>query len=950
MELSPDQLLEQIVEEFTARLRQGERPAIQEYVERHPELREEIDELLSSAAMIEELKASRSSDPPRRDLSELTGLKSIGDYDLVRELGRGGMGVVFEGIHRSLRRQVAIKIVPRHLVENPDYLTRFEREAQAAASLHHTNIVSVFGVGNSEGHCYYVMEYIAGENLSNVIWDISHGRNQFDTEKHSAGQTVALQDKAGDAQERRDNQQTQTATRIAHPATEILHEPVEFTVTATDSSPRPNHGLGSQLRALRDNPVERQRWAARLAMQVADALAYAHQQGILHRDVKPSNLILDSNQRVWVTDFGLVKNLTDQSLTKTGDIVGTIQYMPPEAFEGKYDVRSETYSLGLTLYELVNLQPAFANTSTPELIRQIVSNTHRIKPLGNLPRDLQTIISKSISREPAHRYASAKEFRDDLRAFLEDRPIQARRPGSLEILQKWAKRNPLVAGLASAIALLLIAVAVVSLVSYRQLNVAYQDVLKQKEKTREEFVRAETNLQLTMEAFDTLYANILYGENSSNQTIVDGLQEISGIRTVVTEKDAGLLKSMLAFYERFAKENENSEKLERQTTRALRRVANIYRLLGEVDESIAYYESAIQKLEANLSEDEQPVQQIIDFVRVNNEYALALQQKGLNTQFRKRFEKSQSILENSPELESNQALQLELARTFNLMGTNATMFAAAGSTRSPRDGLWQLALRRDRRNPRMGNPSPRMGNPNPRLGNQNRRRFPGRRKIMDSFEERMSRWNELGFNNKAAEILENLQKKDPKNPEIRLELAKCYTLLASRPDADNRSYLSDSIKILEQLLEEDPDNSDIKYHLALCCVIPNSQATTNGRQLLETADSLISEMKERYPLNLEYQQVGVIVHAKKADNYIHSGDLDDALTELKLTESLLRKLTAETPSANRLAPLYLMLANLNLNLALEFRWDGNRVASENALRRAQRLHPAGRNRSFGDSR
>ena len=924
--LSPDLILEQIVEDFTARLRKGERPAIKEYVDRHPDLKIEIDELLSSAAMIEELKASRGAETTRPDMSELSSIRSIGDYDLIRELGRGGMGVVFEGVHRSLGRRVAIKIVPRHLVENENYLIRFEREAQAAASLHHTNIVSVFGVGNSDGHRYYVMEYIPGENLSEVIWQISHGPSSvagdLPTSPENADQTVQAQTLTDS-----------TAQDVpAHTATLELSDPTEFTITVPHRpvrAPNPRKELAS----LRTDASTRYRWAAKLIMQVADALSYAHQQGILHRDIKPSNLILDADQRVWVTDFGLVKDLTDQSLTKTGDIVGTIQYMAPEAFEGKYDVRSETYSLGLTLYELVCLRPAFANTSTPELIRQIVSDSHKIQPFAkSLPRDLQTIIAKSISRDVSVRYESATDLRDDLRAFLEDRPIQARRPGAIEILQKWAKRNPLVASLTMAIGLLLLTVAIVATTSYRKLRVAYQDVLRQKEKTREEFSRAETNLQLTIEAFDTLYRNILYGENATDKTIVDGLRELSGIKTVVTEKDAGLLKSMLAFYDRFATENENSPKLELETSRALRRVANINRLLGEVDEAIAYYEKAVEKFEKRLNapdhEPEQSVQKIIDYVRVNNEYALALQQKGQYTKFRERFEASQKVLETQvgSASDSDHLIQLELARTFNLMGANATRFAAARSTKKARFPLlWQLGQRLNRQQD---------------SNDKFRRTLPMRRNLRDTFESRMTEWQKLRFNEKAAKILKSIQSKDPENPEIQLELAKCYTLLASKSDRSNKKYLTKSIKILETLLKEDPDDPEIKFHLALSCVIPNSESTKNSFELLDTAEQLITEMTDRYPLILEYQQVAVIVRARKADAYISSGDLDLANSELESAESLLQNVAKETPSTVRLSTPYRMLANLYLNLALEYQLDGNGRAYNDALRQAARLHPA----------
>ena len=176
-----------------------------------------------------------------------------------------------------------------------------------------------------------------------------------------------------------------------------------------------------------------------------------HKQGILHRDIKPSNLLLDSRGTVWVTDFGLAKADDQQNLTHTGDILGTLRYMPPEAFEGKYDARGDVYSLGLTLYELLAFRPAFDQKDRGSLIRQV---THEEPPRlskvrSDVPRDLETIVHKAIDRDPDHRYASADLLAADLQRFLDDEPIQARRLSSVERLNRWRRRNR---GLAVALA------------------------------------------------------------------------------------------------------------------------------------------------------------------------------------------------------------------------------------------------------------------------------------------------------------------------------------------------------------------------------------------------------------------------------------------------------------------------------------------------------------------
>jgi WD40 repeat protein/tetratricopeptide (TPR) repeat protein len=197
---------------------------------------------------------------------------------------------------------------------------------------------------------------------------------------------------------------------------------------------------------------------ARIGAQVADALEYAHKHGIVHRDIKPSNLLLDARGTVWVTDFGLAKVDDQRNLTHTGDILGTLRYMAPEAFEGKTDHRGDVYSLGLTLYELLTLRPAFGEKDRGRLIRQVT--TEEPDRLGKLnpkiPRDLETIVHKAIERDPSHRYATAGELAADLQRFLDDEPIQARRLSQTERLGRWSRRHKAVAGLLATLASVLV--------------------------------------------------------------------------------------------------------------------------------------------------------------------------------------------------------------------------------------------------------------------------------------------------------------------------------------------------------------------------------------------------------------------------------------------------------------------------------------------------------------
>jgi serine/threonine protein kinase len=195
---------------------------------------------------------------------------------------------------------------------------------------------------------------------------------------------------------------------------------------------------------------------ARVGVQVAEALAHATSQGVLHRDIKPSNLLLDRTGNVWVSDFGLAKAETDrENVTHTGDIVGTLRYMAPERFNGQGDLRSDVYSLGLTLYELLVLRPAFDESNRNRLIRQVMHD-EPVRPRKfdrTVPRDPETVVLKAIARHPAQRYQTHAEMAEDLRRFIEDRPIKARRVSETEKFLRWCRRNPLPAWLLAGLVL-----------------------------------------------------------------------------------------------------------------------------------------------------------------------------------------------------------------------------------------------------------------------------------------------------------------------------------------------------------------------------------------------------------------------------------------------------------------------------------------------------------------
>jgi serine/threonine protein kinase/WD40 repeat protein len=492
----------ELAEEFLERYRQGQRPSLKEYIDRHPSLADEIREVFPAMAMMEKIAVADESlagDPTGAvPQAKALPLEQLGDYRILREIGRGGMGVVYEAEQVSLGRHVALKVLPPQAIRDAKQARRFEREAKAAARLHHTNIVPVFGVGEHDGTPYYVMQFIQGLGLDEVLDELKRMRPA------GAGPRPAGPDAPADADG--EGERTRAARRdvsvadIAHslltgwlelrPASD-LETGTGPQATATfdsrppafsDPEPAPSPsgsgrppdpsslsgssaallggGTSADGRGSRGGRPTYWQGVARIGTQVADALEYAHKQGIVHRDIKPSNLLLDTRGTVWVTDFGLAKANDQPNLTHTGDILGTLRYMPPEAFEGKTDHRSDVYSLGLTLYELLAFRPAFGEKDRGRLVRQVT--TEEPPRLGSVnpevPRDLETIVHKAIDREPSQRYPSSGEMAADLQRFLDDEPIQARRQTAVERLRRWARHNPEIAALGGVVAVLLFAV------------------------------------------------------------------------------------------------------------------------------------------------------------------------------------------------------------------------------------------------------------------------------------------------------------------------------------------------------------------------------------------------------------------------------------------------------------------------------------------------------------
>jgi serine/threonine protein kinase/WD40 repeat protein len=453
LDASDVRALDGLLEEYAERLRRGESPSIEEYTARRPDLAEDIRLLFSTMVAVESTVES--------DSDRLVVPERIGDFRIVREAGRGGMGVVYEAVQESLGRRVALKVLPREFVENAKQLERFRREARSAARLHHTNIVPVFGVGEEKGVHYFAMQFIDGQGLDRIIAAARRARGKGPPV--FPGLSGSSVDRVGERRATSGSSSSGTPERRHHRA------------------------------------------VAEVGLQIAEALDSAHSQGVLHRDIKPSNLILDDHGTVWITDFGLAKSDDDSapdpsaSLTRAGDIVGTIAYLAPERLEGKADARSDVYALGLTLYELLTLEPAFHDENRRRLLRKVAEETpvspKRLDP--SIPRDLETIILTAIARDPARRYASGNSMANDLRSFLAGRPITARRSTMIERLGSWCRREPAIAALVGLVAVLLVTIASLSSFGYLRLSDLLDEATTNLDRAQTAEGQARTELRRT---------------------------------------------------------------------------------------------------------------------------------------------------------------------------------------------------------------------------------------------------------------------------------------------------------------------------------------------------------------------------------------------------------------------------------------------------------------------
>ncbi|RLS71918.1 MAG: hypothetical protein DWH99_07165 [Planctomycetota bacterium] len=848
--------------------------------------------------------------------------KAFDDFEILQCIGQGGMGVVYEAIQGSLQRRVALKVIHAQASASPRSRERFRREAESAAGLHHTNIVPVYGSGEDHGLQYYAMQLIHGSTLADVIVSLRARLGESVTQEplgpaltlHAVDQLLTQRAVSPNARQPQSSQKGahKSSNSYTTPSTPsqnhgargssapneptqpvqtldltlaAIQEPMQGSPLATDqlSTSIPASTLPASIptasiptasilpgtskvsqddRSVRAIPMHYYRNIARLTSKVADALDYAHQSGVLHRDIKPSNLLLDQTGTIWVADFGLAFREDLEGQTQTGELLGTLRYMAPEQFVAKADSRSDIYSLGLTLFELLTLRPALEAPKRRVLDPTKYSQLEfTVSERQVIPRDLQTIVLKASALEPENRYERAKDFQEDLERFLDDLPILARRESPIESAMRWIRRNPAIASLAASLFGLLVAIATILGLWNRQqrqtldeLKLAYiasanslVDRTKALEQANTESHRARQNMDLALEAFSTITENIASRGRSLE---IQGLDE-AGLETdgfadaVLTQADVELLKSLQNFFDRFAEENATDLRFDAAISR--RRVGEIENKIGRYDQAAESLRRAIAEFEAvrNKDQAEQDKQRVL-----NEEVQARKELIGLHSR-RDQFPRAIEEMENLREL---------LKKNPEFATSEEGRFGLASALESLCSGSARLALDRS------------LNDRN--LNDRRRRLFPpiyGRPgpwvpEIPIPMAQRLER--DLAYNAQAVELLDGLSQQYPLQSKYRLGLARnhrdrmrMYRLLGLQSEFEKS--LGKASEIFQDLLSKNPTSAVLKYELANLYASSLMHPSVDGNRL-EEAIRLVQESLQEHPGVPEYQTLYASLLARSA--------------------------------------------------------------------------------------
>ena len=566
-----------LLDDYLEQLERGVALDVDSLCRSNPSLEPAIRRYISSIRLLHEIGLGDVSHSDASRVRVEVESKQLGDFQLLREIGRGGMGVVFEATQISLGRKVAVKVLPFAAVLDSRQISRFQNEAQAAAQLNHPHIVPVYSIGNDRGTYFYSMQYIEGQSLDLVIRDLK----QQSWDLHTDSDAISV---------RAFRVASNKIPRWSKFQSAFLPSKVSSSTSGTSRSDLPSHapnapssesdgdrsGASVTESFLRNHSTERSirttsyiRRVAEIGIQAASALHYAHENGIVHRDIKPSNLLMDCNGKIWVTDFGLAQCNQSGDLTRPGDILGTLRYMSPEQAAGKthwVDNRSDIYALGSTLYEMLTLRPVVDAKDRSAMIRQIEwESPHALHAINrSVPQDLENIVNKCLAKDRDDRYETAGELAEDLNRFLRGESPRARRPGLLERGGRWARRHSKAAAVSLAIGMALwgCSVAMIFIISQKNTKIA--------EANR----RAQSHLSVANQVVDQF-----------GTELIASLESIPG--TVQLQNEIAI--NSIRYLQSFLEYTKSDPQMRREAGMAWIRLGSLQENTGKLDEALEAY-------------------------------------------------------------------------------------------------------------------------------------------------------------------------------------------------------------------------------------------------------------------------------------------------------------------------------------------------------------------------